>query len=116
MNKKEKETIMWKYAEILAINEKFDKKDAIFEIKSLMKLLNLENEMKIVENQHFVVKNNLNLYQKEGYSTLCDIIMQYNGGKVIEYQYIKEYFDEFWFDMSEEHQKCSNACLNLIDN
>ena len=115
MNKREKCIIMKRYEEILEVSTMFDKKDSIFEIKCLMMALDLENEMKIVENNHFLKNHNLNFVQKEGYSTLNDIIMKYNGGNVVEFENIKEYFNEYWFDMSEEHQKCSNICLNMIE-
>ena len=115
MNKKEKSIIMKRYEEILEVSTMFDKKDSIFEFKCLMMALDLENEMKIVENNHFLKNNNLSFLQKEGYSTLCDIIMKYNGAKVVEFENIIEYYNEYWLEMSAEHQKCADICLNMIE-
>ena len=115
MKKSEISTIMSHYGEILELSTRFDKEDAKIEIKRLMKLLGLDNEMKIVENNHFIKVNKLSYMQEQGYSTLLDIIMKYNGGKIVEYECIEVIIDEMWFELTDEHKKNVEACLRMIE-
>ena len=117
MKKSEINIIMERYANILEMKSAgFDKDDAIFEIKCLMVALNMQNEMKIVENNHFIKQNNLKFMQKEGYSTLLDIVMKYNGAEVVEYENLLSIADDLMYDFSEEHKKCARTCINMIEN
>ena len=115
MKKSEISIIMKNYGEILEVSTRFDKEDSKREFKCLMIALGLENEMKIVENNHFIKVNEYSYMQEQGYSTLLDIVMKYNDAKVVEYEYIVDMVDEFWFDLSEEHKKNVNACLRMIE-
>ena len=117
MKKIEMNIMMSHYGELLEMNEAgFDKESSIFDMKRLFTALNLENEMKIVENEHFIRHNNLKFMQKEGYSTLLDIVMKYNGSEVVEYENLVSIAEELMYDFSEEHQKCVKTCLNMIEN
>ena len=117
MKKSEISIIIGKFDELLTMNEAgFDKNDAIFELKCLMNSLNLINEYKNVENSHFIKNHNLKFMQKEGYSTLLDILMKYNGGKVVEYENLISTVDFFFDEMTAEHQKCVETCIGMIEN
>lgn len=117
MKKAEISIMMKHYGDLLVLKDAgFDKDDAIFEFKCLMKALNLVNEYKNVENEHFVSTHELKFMQKEGYSTLLDIVMKYNGAKVVEYEYLVDIAVEIWDEMSDEHKKCVNTCINMIEN
>ena len=117
MKKSEMNIIIGKFDELLTMNENgFDKNDAIFELKCLMYSLNLVNEYKVVENNHFIKNHGLKFMQIEGYATLLDILMKYNGGKVVEYENLVSTVDMWVDEMSNEHQKNVAACINMIEN
>ena len=117
MKKSEISIIIGKFDELLTMKEAgFDKDDAIFELKCLMNSLNLVNEYKNVENSHFIKNHGLKFMQIEGYSTLLDILMKYNGAKVVEYENLISTVDFFFDEMTSEHQKCVETCIGMIEN
>ena len=115
MKKSEISIMMKRYGELLEISTLFDKSDSIREFKGLFAALDLKNEMKIVENNHFIKVNECSYMQEQGYSTLLDIIMKYNGAKVVEYERIFDMLDNYWYEMTDEHKKNVRACQRMIE-
>lgn len=116
MNKKEKSIMLNSYKQILdAVGRGFDKEDSKREIKSLLLDLGLEKDLIQLENKYFYEENNLTSMQVEGYENLNSILYKYTN-RITEADNIFNVLENIKYNFTDEHKKCSQACINLIEN
>lgn len=115
MNKKEKKILLEEYEyEYSVISSGYDKDIRFYQ--SILDKLGLYNDRIKIENEVYLPKMDLRYIQLSTYNNMLEILSKYNDGKIIKVEDLDIFLDDVKYELTEEHKRCLNACLEIINS